>query len=551
MHPHIATILAAAAAGCIFLGSTHADPLLPLPFPVLINNRNFNRNKPHTTQLDSLSTGNNQTYKPPYPNPGILAPLPSWFKWPPPDALAVTPRYKPIYTTDELVDFVVDVPKDSLQTVVTLHFGGAGSTPFKASVRPGTNVLSVPKGNIGVSSTAVSAVLGSVEAKATFAIYQEPTPGTSHIVRVDYLHGSLVPQQSRSPLTSASPPLFPFGMYAGFSNFGEVDPVGAMKELKEMGINHVNFVPPYGDGKHILACIKAAHDVGVSIQYDMRHTYVNTTTITAEVNSFKAYDSVATWYTADEPDGQSIASEPKASTQAYRTIQSLDPHRPVMLVLNFIRNSAAQFADAADILMTDVYPVGLSPSSCNYSPEGGCCGCDGCFGDLGTDIRRRMQSYRSQLAKIGKPRMPIWMVLQAFSDPNTCWSRAPTPEEYRLMAYLSLIYGAKGLMGWIYPQGLTPELKASIPGLSAELVPLASRYILGGEQILEHTDTKRQIAAGVWVVDGTRMYVVTNTSDKAVTLTDGEVATIFGEDAALAEGRRVLKSLAVLTLTTA
>lgn len=556
MHPHIPTMLATAAACFLLLGSTHASPILPSPFSISINNPNHKRSKSPSTHKPQPGPGsthnNNQTYVPPYPNPGILAPLPSWFKWPPPDTLAVTPRYKPIYTTDELVDFIVDVPKGSVQTSVTLQFEGVGSTPFEATVRPGTNVVSVPKSNIDISSRSVSAVLGVVKARAAFALYQEPTPGTSHTVRVDYLHGSLVPQQSGSSLTSGSQPLFPFGMYAGFSNFGEVDPVGAMQELKAMGINHVNFVPPYGDGKQILACIKAAQDAGVSIQYDMRHTYINTTKVTTEVNSFKAYAGLATWYTADEPDGQSVAPEPKASIQAYRTIQSIDPHRPVMLVLNYKRDSAAQFAQAADILMTDVYPVGLDPSSCNFSPEGGCCGCDGCFGDLGTDIRRRLQSYRSQLAEIGKPRTPIWMVLQAFSDPNTCWSRAPTPDEYRLMAYLSLIHGAKGLMGWIYPQGLTKELKASLPGLSAELVPLASRFILGGEQVLEYTDTKRQIAAGVWRVDGSesKLYIVANSGDKAVTLTEVEVSTIFGMDSALVESRRGMESHAVLILTT-
>ncbi|KAH7054755.1 hypothetical protein BKA57DRAFT_524167 [Linnemannia elongata] len=474
MHPHIPTILATAAACFLLLGSTHASPILPSPFSIFINNPNHKRSKSPSTHKPQSGLGsthnNNQTYVPPYPNPGILAPLPSWFKWPPSDSLSVTPRYKPIYTTDELVDFIVDVPKGSVKTSVTLQFEGVGSTPFEATVRPGTNVVSVPK---------------------------------------------------RSSLTSGSQPLLPFGMYAGFSNFGEVDPVGAMQELKAMVINHVNFVPPYGDGKQILACIKAAQDAGVSIQYDMRHTYINTTKVIAEVNSFKAYAGLATWYTADEPDGQSVAPEPKASIQAYRTIQSIDPHR-------------------------------LDPSSCNFSPEGGCCGCDGCFGDLGTDIRRRLQSYRSQLAEIGKPRTPIWMVLQAFSDPNTCWSRAPTPDEYRLMAYLSLIHGAKGLMGWIYPQGLTKELKASLPGLSAELVPLASRFILGGEQVLEYTDTKRQIAASVWRVDGGegKLYIVVNSGDKAVTLTEVEVATIFGKDSALVESRRGMESLAVLILTT-
>ncbi|KAG0045545.1 hypothetical protein BGZ83_009257 [Gryganskiella cystojenkinii] len=482
MHAFITTVLVTA---CSLLRLAHSSPLLPLPHPLSLP-ANAHNHKPQT-QPDRLLTGSNKTYVPTYPNPGILAPLPSWFQWPPPDTLAVTPRFKPIYTTDELIDFIVDVPKDSLETVVTLTFGGDGSKPFEASVHPGANIISVPKSNIVAVSTTVTAELGHVEASATFTVYQEPAPEKSHIVRVDHLHGSLVPQhgQGLGPLIS-EPPVFPFGMYASFGNFGEKDPIGAMKELKAMGFNHVNFVPPYGNGTQIEACIKAAQDVGVSIQYDMRHT-----------------------------------------------------------------DSATQFSHAADIIMTDVYPVGLNPAQCDYSPEGSCCGCNGCFGDLGTDIRRRMQSYRSQLAKICKPRLPIWMVLQAFSDPSTCWSRDPTPEEYRLMAYLSLIYGAKGLMGWIYPTALTDKLKASMPGLSAELVPFASRFILGGDQALEYTDIERQISAGSWVVDGARSYVVANTGDKVVTLTDAEVATIFGLDTALVGGRRTLESLAVLIFTTA
>lgn len=550
MLPYITVILAPA---CVLLGLTsHASPLppppppsLPLPFSLSIN---FGKNQPHTPPS---TDDRNVTWVPPYPNPGILAPLPAWLHWPPPDNLAVTPRYKPIYATDELVDFIVDVPKDISETVIALDFDGDDSEPFETLVHPGTNIISVPKGNIAITSTTVTAALGPFEARATFAVYQEPVAGTSHTVRVDYLHGSLIPQQSGSRLSS-EPPVFPFGMYAGFSSFGEPDPIGAIKELKAMGINHVNFVPPYGNGTQIKAILKAAQDIGgVSIQYDMRHSYVHTTNLTEEVHDVKEYNSLATWYTADEPDGEGIAPEPKTSTRAYRTIQSIDPHRPVMLVLNLIRHSAKLFAHAADILMTDVYPIGLDPIHCNYGPEGNCRGCSGCFGDMGTDIRRRMQSYRSQLADIGKPRMPIWMVLQAFSDPNTHWSRAPTPEEYRLMAYVSLIHGAKGLMGWIYPHGLTDELKKSIPRLSEELVPLASTFILGGEQILEYTDAPRQIAAGAWrrVDGGNRLYVVANTGDKAVKLTDVEVTAIFGQDAALLEGRRELESLAVLTLT--
>ncbi|KAG0272527.1 hypothetical protein BGZ95_011726 [Linnemannia exigua] len=523
----------------LLLGSwTHAKPI------------------PYSSSRTLSTTGRKGTSSPiPIPTliPGHLRPEPTWLQWPPVDALAVTPRFKPIYVTDEVVDFIVDVPKDSLETSVTLHFDGAGSTAFEAPVRPGTNIVSVPRANIAATTTDVTVTVGSDKAKATFAIHHQPAPGTSHTIRVDYLHGSLVPQQQPGSVPSPSKPaLFPFGMYAGFSSFGAKDPVGAMRELKEMGINHVNFVPPYEDGVQIKALLAAAHDVGVSIQYDMRHTYINTANVTSEVNSVKAYDSLATWYTADEPDGQGFAPEPQSSINAYRTINSIDPHRPVMLVLNLAHTSAAQFAPAVDIMMTDVYPIGLDPLQCNPGPNGGCCGCNGCVGDMATDIRRRMQSYRSQLAKIGKPRMPIWMVLQAFSDPKSCWARAPTPAEYNLMAYVSLIYGAKGLMGWIYPGGLTPELKQLVPTLSRELVPLASRFILGGDQIVEYTVSKQQISAGAWrtTVDGARLYIVANTGNNAVTLSDADVAAIFGQDTVLVEGRRTLEPLAVLTLTT-
>lgn len=56
----------------------------------------------------------------------------------------------------------------------------------------------------------------------------------------------------------------------------------------------------------------------------------------------------------------------------------------------------------------------------------------------------------------------------------------------------------------------------------------------------------------MWRADGGggRLYVVANTDDKAVTLTEGEVATTIGQDEALVECRRGMEILAVLILTT-
>ncbi|KAF9921080.1 hypothetical protein FBU30_008933 [Linnemannia zychae] len=488
--------------------------------------------------------------KPPLPH---LIPFPPWLKWPIVEKLAITPRYKPIYSTDRLVQFIVDIPANTAENDVTLVFGD-DSTKFKSPVHVGTNIISVPRSYISSNLTTVVAVVGSNEAKADFTMYQAPKPGTSNTVRVDYFHGSLVPQQQQELQSGSLPlsaqPVFPFGMYASFSSFGAKDPIGAIKELKEMGINHVNFVPPYENGDKIKALLTAAQDAGLYLQYDMRHTYMDSSKVTAEVNSMRGYSSLGTWYTSDEPDSQAIAPEPKSSYEAYRTINSIDPHHPVMLVLNTFHDNAAKFSGAADILMTDVYPIGLNPRTCILTSEGGCCGCIGCVGDMATDIRRRLVSYRSQLAKIGRPRLPVWMVLQAFSDPKTCWSRAPTAAEYRLMSYVSLIYGARGIMGWIYPTGLTPELKESLPALSGQLVPLASRFILGGTQELEYTDPERQIAAGVWtvttaVMDGgpRLLFIIANTANNWITLDDLEVAKIFGSNSAAVTGLRVIKPL--------
>ncbi|KAF9085406.1 hypothetical protein BGX29_001960 [Mortierella sp. GBA35] len=487
---------------------------------------------------NSLPTNN----QPDIPNSGFSPLSP----WPPIETLAVTPRFKPIYKSDESVGFIIDVPACVTDTQATLNFG-TDSQVFEASVHPGTNIVSVPQTSVPDHSTIVTVALGSLKAKASFAVYQRPVLGKSHTVRVDYLHGSLVFDQVG---VSSASPVFPFGMYVNFGNFGAKDPVGAIKELKAMGFNHANFVPPYEDGVQIKAILEAAQGSGVSVQYDMRHTYSDPAKVTAEVNSVKAFESLGTWYTADEPDGESKEPEPQTSINAYNTIQSIDPHRPVMLVLNHLRHSAAQFSQAVDVLMTDVYPIGISKKVCNA--EVGCCGCDGCVGDFAEDLRRRLRSYRSQLIQVGKPRMPVWMVLQAFSDPNTCWSRAPRPVEYELMSYLSLIHGAKGLMGWIYPTGFTPELKALMPKLAAQIVSLGSRFILQGDQTVEYFDSRRFIAAGAWTTktDGSKLFIVVNTGIRQVTLTDAEVAAIFGQDSALVEGRRTLdpESVSIITI---
>ncbi|KAG0198377.1 hypothetical protein BGX28_008194 [Mortierella sp. GBA30] len=472
--------------------------------------------------------------QPPVDHAGVFPALPSW---PPADALAVTPRWKPIYQTDESVEFIIDVPGDTSETKITFDFG-TGQT-YEAPVHPGANIIAVPKAKAGEAST-VTAILGSAKVSATFTIHKKPAPGTSVTVRVDYMHGSLVHEK-----THDAEPVFPFGMYVDFDWLAK-DPVRGMKELKDQGFNFAHLVSPYGqDNTALKAALKAAEEADIWVQHDMRHTYTNATSIIAEVNAIKTYESLVSWYTSDEPDGEFDVEEPRHTINAYNTVNSIDPHRPTMLVLNCMRNSASQFASAADVLMTDVYPVSIRTSACNG--EVGDCGCDECVGNLAIDIRHRMHSYRAQLAQIGKPRLPVWMVLQAFSDPNTYWNREPTPAEFRLMSYISLIHGAKGIVSWVYPGNLTPNLRKAFPGLSAELVPLGSKYILGGKQILEYSDDN--IVAGAWIKDAAKLLILVNPKLEPSKLTVGQSKAIFGDGDKLIEAGAVLGPYEVRVIT--
>lgn len=76
---------------------------------------------------------------------------------------------------------------------------------------------------------------------------------------------------------------------------------------------------------------------------------------------------------------------------------------------------------------------------------------------------------------------PVWMVLQAFSwdslgEPGSFYHRSeayPSFDESRLMAYISVVYGAKGLLYWGSSQTRTPpDFRESLYALTRELAAL-------------------------------------------------------------------------------
>ena len=95
--------------------------------------------------------------------------------------------------------------------------------------------------------------------------------------------------------------------------------------------------------------------VGLYLMYDMRFTYMNSTSVAEQVNAIKSRPNLLLWYTGDEPDG---TSDPlNATTITYDLIYSLDGYHPVSLVLNCQDYYWSAYTAGTDIVMQDAYMV--------------------------------------------------------------------------------------------------------------------------------------------------------------------------------------------------
>lgn len=186
-------------------------------------------------------------------------------------------------------------------------------------------------------------------------------------------------------------------------------------------------------------------EVGLYLMYDMRFTYMNSSSVIEQVNAIKTRPNLLLWYTGDEPDG---TSDPlNATTIAYDLIYSLDGYHPVSLVLNCQDYYWSSYTAGTDVVMQDVYMVGNNVTWSNEwntdcTPDYGDCGCDNCLsipaGDtaavppnstysgaeyvpansgIGTyfDISDRVASFKNRLEVMGWERTKaVWTVPQAF-----------------------------------------------------------------------------------------------------------------------------------------
>jgi hypothetical protein len=337
---------------------------------------------------------------------------------------------------------------------------------------------------------------------------------TGSISRIDHATGAL---EVKSALTNQTwKPIFPYSFYTSWDWIAStINNSSATKNLttfRDLGYNIIHPVPPGGSDpfNHTLleAFLTICDSLELYVMYDMRHTYQNHTSISAQLAPLQSHPSLLLYYTADEPDG---AGDPLNATRlSYNYIKSVDPYHPVSLVLNCANFYFEQYTAGADIILEDAYPIAANTSfspvyhtPCNATY--GDCGCDNChandpaypayvkntFLDISerTDTFYQFQTWlQTSSSRTPGYTKPIWGVPQAFWDPGSFWSRWPSGDEEVVMAMLRVNHGAKGIVAWIYPtseelEGATSRLAGVLTGERVMRYTIGSAGRVGGVRV--------------------------------------------------------------------
>jgi hypothetical protein len=200
--------------------------------------------------------------------------------------------------------------------------------------------------------------------------------------------------------------------------------------------------------------------VGIYVNLDIRrashppHTDEKWQWLKEEVEAFRDHPALLSYYLADEPElGWASADD---CALAYRKIKDLDPYHPVTMVF-CVPSAAAAYAPGMDIVMTDPYPIPGRPV---------------------TAVVEYVERIRSDTGD----RLPLWIVPQAFGG-GEGWSREPSRQEERVMTYLALIHGARGVQYFIRRPPLgnpnSPDLWSECRRLMLELSQLTPALASG------------------------------------------------------------------------
>ncbi|KAF8986820.1 hypothetical protein BDQ17DRAFT_1548363 [Cyathus striatus] len=404
--------------------------------------------------------------------------------------------------------------------IVTVAANGkeiaSGSVPLNATKHALPFSLSALTPRTAAYDLTCSATFVSQTFKAAGSLTYLPAKPASigSVTKMDLRTGALLARPANGK-GGAYAPVFPIGFYTQFDSYLAQD-LTIPATLKSQGFTVVHPVPDFNNLTALDLVLDKMQDAGLYLMYDMRFTYMNATSVTAQVNHIKSRPNLLLWYTGDEPDGTSDPLD--ATVKASNLITSLDGgdgaggagYHPVSLVLNCEDFNFNSYTSGTDIVMQDVYMVGNNVTFSAVwgtvcTKDYGDCGCDNCIGSF-TDISTRMDEFRERLFINGWERTKaVWTVPQGFGN-DTYWKRYPTGKEFVVESVVGINHGGLGVVSWDDPT--SADIKASASGLALAL-PKMNPFILNPSATFKQVTTGG-VDFGLWTVGSNTLVLGSN-----------------------------------------
>ncbi|MGC9319972.1 MAG: hypothetical protein ACP5KN_18215, partial [Armatimonadota bacterium] len=321
-----------------------------------------------------------------------------------------------LYTHEQRGEIIVRVSDDLEPEELAVIVDVEGAAPSRHRVTAHSTSLPVDISGLaeGVSPVRCQLlrgddVLGVAETQLRTAA---PKPNE---VKIDNATGGLV---------ADGLPFVPFGYYTYYP----------LKEgvMDEEVVRGFTLFSPYHGGPHdaedmarIREYMDRCAEIGMRVNYHLMWPRRREMTdelweqLRAEIRAFRDHPALLSWYIADEPSSPEV---PRLE-RVYDLLKQLDPHHPVTVVFYRGAAHARQFERCMDIVMGDPYPI--PHGSVTY-----------------------VSSMADALREAFDGRKALWIVPQAFGG-NEWWRREPTAQEQRVMTYLALIHGARGIQYFI------------------------------------------------------------------------------------------------------
>ncbi|CAK7200371.1 hypothetical protein SEUCBS139899_003066 [Sporothrix eucalyptigena] len=365
-----------------------------------------------------------------------------------------------------------------------LTSSGPLKTSFKSQNVTLTGWVASPDGSSNTTYTARSSDLLYLADKTT-----------GSVTRLDNAYGGFMHRGGRVKTgqtadQSGFRPYFPYGYYSSFDGFlaGVTDNTSASSIIGKyagFGLNAMTPLSQYPQSTTAFAYM--ADQTNLGIQFDLREQYTNLTWVAEQVTAAHTSEALFSYWSADEPDGH---QDPfSAPVNARDTIRSIDPYHPVAVVLNCHNYYFSEYTTGADVIMEDVYPIGINTTGlskwgtvCNATL--GDCGCDDCQG--GNHAIRDVADRLDDLARYESWTEGTWPKTKIHNPQSfhgeDYWARDPTPEESWAMSLVAVNHGAQGLVSWVYP------VAGNTSGTNSDVLPAAHgqlAQVLTGSPIVD------------------------------------------------------------------